>query len=119
VILELSDESMTRLPITIEIDDTPLPDGRVQISIDSMPTCEGTGDTVAVTREEAARIVYHLAVVFRFEMTIATDTGISEDIPLNQALNLASLWRSGKMIGGDAVGVSVALLNALEASARP
>jgi hypothetical protein len=50
---------------TVEIDDAPLADGRVQISLDSWPGCEGQGDTVSVTRAEAAAIVAHLQAVFR------------------------------------------------------
>lgn len=33
-----------------------------------------------------------------------------DDMPLDRALHLAELWAAGKLIGGDAHGVAVALL---------
>lgn len=36
------------------------------------------------------------------------------DMPLDQAIRLAGLWRSGKMIGGDSHACCVALLSGME-----
>lgn len=65
MILELSENGIGGTRPTIEIDDTPLADGSVHISLDSWPGCEGQGDTVRVTRTEAAAIVAHMRAVFR------------------------------------------------------
>lgn len=35
---------------------------------------------------------------------------MEDDMPLERALHLAELWEAGKLIGGDANGVSIALL---------
>lgn len=35
---------------------------------------------------------------------------VDDDMPLDRALHLAELWAVGKLIGGDAHGVAVALL---------
>lgn len=40
---------------------------------------------------------------------------LDDDMPIERAKQLASLWRAGKLIGGDAHAVAISLLNALEA----
>jgi len=63
--LELTETGAGGKSPIVEIDDAPMADGRLQISLDSWPGCEGQGDTVCVTRAEAAAIVAHLQAVFR------------------------------------------------------
>jgi hypothetical protein len=48
----------------LEIDDATLADGSLQISIDQMPGCDGSGASFCVTKQETQSIVKHLLSVF-------------------------------------------------------
>lgn len=71
---------------------------------DRVAECAELHHQIAVLKEE-------LEAVKGYE-----DEYFEGDMPLDEAIELAELWRAGKLIGGDAHAVSIALLKALKPS---
>ena len=53
------------------------------------------------------------AIELRRELD-AMEDAVEDEMPLERALHLAELWAAGKMIGGDANDVSIALLREVQ-----
>lgn len=55
----------------------------------------------------------HLVAAAEDAARAETLDAMENDMPLERAMHLANLWEAGKLIGGDAHGVSIALLREL------
>ena len=73
--------------------------------------------TAILAETGTAWLMDHHAPAMRHFFAAAMDVALAEvldeiedDMPLDHALFLAELWEAGKLIGGDAHGVAIALL---------